>query len=94
MSSLQVSRGDVVRWLEQDPQLRAEWKQRLKLGRQQEYVARIREVASGSPALTRQELEILCTKEMHWLRDHSPGMLHALLKSIPGRAAMQRHLFG
>jgi hypothetical protein len=94
MSSLQVSRGDVVRWLEQNPQLRAEWKQRLKLGRQQEYVARIREVASGSPTLTRQELEILCTKEMHWLRDHSPGMLHALLKSIPGRAAMQRHLFG
>ncbi len=94
MHSLQVSRGDVVRWLEQDPQLRAQWKQRLKLGRQQEYVDRIRTVAAGSPQLTRHALEVRCSKELNWLREHAPVMLHSLLKSIPGRASLQRHLFG
>lgn len=93
MACLVVSRGDVVSWLEQDPQLRAQWKQRLKLGRQQECVVRIRELASESPQLTRQELEIRCTAEVKWLRAHAPTTLQMLLKSIPGRAAAQRHLF-
>ena len=93
MSCLRVSRGDVVRWLEQDPMLRIRWRERLKEGRQREYANRIRAVAAESDSLTRQDVEDRFPTEVAWLRKHARSLLHALLQSIPARTSAQRHLF-
>jgi hypothetical protein len=93
MAMLQASRGDVVRWLEQDPVLRAEWRHRLKMGKQRQCMDRIQAMASIGPNLTRQEIESNCSAEIRWLREHAPTLLHAMLKSVPGRASAQRSLF-
>lgn len=93
MTRLRVSRGDVVRWLEQDPLLRLHWRQRLKFGRQQQHVDRIRMKATTSPFITRRDLEADCEADIRWLREHAPSLLQALLKSVPSRASAQRNLF-
>lgn len=93
MIRLRVSRGDVVRWLEQDSLLRLRWRQRLKFGRQQQHVDRIRMKAAASPFITRKELEADCAADFRWLREHAPSMLQALLQSVPSRASTQRNLF-
>ena len=93
MLRLQVSRSDVVRWLERDPVLRAEWRGRLKQGKQRQCIDRIKGVALGAPNLTRQQLESACSAEVRWLREHAPSLLHGMLKSVPGRSSAQRSLF-
>ena len=93
MAQLRVSRADVVRWLEQDPVLRAEWRLRLRQGKQLQCTARIRDLASSDLGLTRQQLESTCGAEIRWLREHVPTLLRAMLKSIPSRASAQGHIF-
>lgn len=93
MARLLVSRSDVVRWLEQDPLLRSEWRQRLRAGRQSQCISRIREACSAANNLTRQRLEEVLGTEIQWLREHSPALLNEVLKSVPARASAQRQLF-
>jgi len=93
MARLLVSRADVVRWLEQDPELRADWRQRLKQGKQLQCTSRIRSLASSVPEMTRQQLESTCGAEIKWLREHAPSILSAMLKSIPPRASAQGRIF-
>jgi hypothetical protein len=93
MARLLVSRSDIVRWLDRDPLLRAEWRHRLKQGKQAECAKRIRDMVSGSTDLTRQQLESRCGAEVRWLREHAPTLLLAMMKSVPGQASAQRHMF-
>jgi hypothetical protein len=93
MARLLVSRADVVRWLERDPMLRAEWRQRLKQGKQLQCTTRIRSFASGVPDLTWQQLESLCGAEIRWLREHAPALLGTMFKSVSGRSSAQGNIF-
>jgi len=93
MARLLVSRADVVRWLERDPMLRAEWRQRLKQGKQLQCVTRIQSLTSGAPDLTPQQLESTCGAEIRWLREHAPTLLSTMLKSVSGRSSAQGNIF-
>ena len=93
MRQLQVSRGDVVRWLESDASLRQRWRSQMKDSRLMQHSQHVRNAAAAIPDVTRQELERVCSAQLRWLREHAPEHLRALLKSIPARAAAQRSLF-
>ncbi|MDR7298653.1 hypothetical protein J2X16_004016 [Pelomonas aquatica] len=93
MRLLNATRGDVVRWLEFDPQLREEWRQRMRDGRQAQCVARIRNYVADHPEARRQDIESECAGELRWLREHAPSLARVLYKSMPGRLLMQPSLF-
>lgn len=89
MEHLSVSRHDVVRWLENDPELRAEWRTRLREGRRCECIERIKNFVQCAPQSGRAELEVNCSAEIRWMREHAPSRLTALIKSIPSRSPKQ-----
>lgn len=93
MRLLSATRADVVRWLEADPQLRQEWRQRLREGRQGQCVEHIRQYVADHPEAGRQDIEIGCSGELKWLREHAPSLARDLYKSMPGRLLMQPSLF-
>ena len=89
MACLNVSRHDVVRWLEADPKLRIEWKSRLRNTRQAECVESIRSFAQSAPQSRRADIENHCTAEYRWMREHAPNQLTALMKSLANRNSVQ-----
>ncbi|UDF37824.1 UNVERIFIED_ORG: hypothetical protein LHJ69_07280 [Shinella sp. XGS7] len=93
MRLLSATRADVVRWLESDPQLRLEWRQRLRDGRQGQCVELIRQYVADHPEARRQDIEIECAGELRWLREHAPSLARDLYKSMAGRLLMQPSLF-
>lgn len=93
MLALQVSRADVTRWLDRDPQLRRQWKMRLVQGRQQRHIDNIKNAVSRLQIVTRQDLEEYCLADIRWLRDHAPTLLNGLLRSVPSRGSPQLGLF-
>lgn len=93
MAKLQRSRGDVVRWLESDPELRASWRKRLRSDKQVRCITTIRATLAVRPNLNRQSLEELHTSEIRWLREHASRELNDLLKAVPARGGEQAELF-
>lgn len=93
MRLLSATRADVVRWLEADPHLRKEWRQRLRDGRQRQCVEVIRQYLTDHPGAQRQDIEIACAGELKWLREHAPSLARDLYKSMSGRLLMQPSLF-
>ncbi|RYH00446.1 MAG: hypothetical protein EON58_00120 [Alphaproteobacteria bacterium] len=93
MRLLSATRGDVVRWLEADSQLRREWRQRLRDGRQAHCVALVGQYVAVNPGARRQDIEVKFASEIRWLREHAPGIARDLFKSMPGRLLMQPRLF-
>jgi hypothetical protein len=93
MGKLNVTRGDIVHWLETDVDLRQDWREYLRLGRQAECEAVFRNAIKHVPDLGRQYLEKNHNAEMKWLREHAPQKLLAMLRSLPQRGAVQRTLF-
>lgn len=93
MLQLRVSRGDVVRWLEQDPELRRMWRARLRNGKLKECRDRLVEMAGKTPYLTKHALEVKCPSEIRWMREHAPVQLEIFLKSLPSRGGVQRSIF-
>lgn len=92
MKCLCVSRHDVVRWLECDPELRSKWKARLREGRQLECIERITGFVQMSPRSGRADIEKNCSAELRWMRDHAPSQLAALIRSIPSQNSIQSQL--
>lgn len=93
MARLQVSRGDVVRWLECDPSLRQAWRQSLRDGKQRECEAVLRAAFINDRQISRAVLEQTCGTAYRWMREHAPLKLSAMLQSTPGRLAVQPALF-
>ncbi|MDE2402679.1 MAG: TniQ family protein [Burkholderiales bacterium] len=93
MARLQVSRGDVVRWLESDPSLRQEWRQLLREGKQLECESILRAAVLSDIHITRAVLQHKCDAAYRWMREHAPHKLYAMLQSIPARLAVQPTLF-
>jgi hypothetical protein len=93
MRLLSATRADVVRWLEADAQLRREWRQRLRDGRQAHCVAQIGQYLAINPGAQRRDIERKFASEIRWLREHAPGIAKNLFKSLPGRLLMQPSLF-
>lgn len=93
MTKLNCSRGDVVRWLEIDPELRTHWRQRLRGEKQVLNIATIRATLSANPTLNRRSLEELHPAEVRWLREHAARELNDLLKAVPARGGEQAQLF-
>ncbi len=89
MEHSKVSRHDVVRWLETDPELRIEWKARLRESRQIECIERIRNFAKNAPQSRRADIENNCSAEYRWMREHAPNQLIALMKSLTNRNSTQ-----
>lgn len=92
MKCLGVSRHDVVRWLENDPELRKEWKVRLREGRRRECIERIKDYVQRTPQSERADLEVNCSAEIRWMSEHAPSQLTALIKSMPSRGPRQFQL--
>jgi hypothetical protein len=57
MGSLKVSRHDVVRWLETDPELRVEWKARLREGKLLDCIERIKSCVKNAPQTGLPDIE-------------------------------------
>lgn len=93
MTKLQRSRGDIVRWLEMDPQLRDHWKQRLRSEKQMECIATLRATLVAKPDLKRKSLETMHLNEVYWLRKHASRELQELLKAVPAHNGEQSELF-
>lgn len=92
MKCLGVSRHDVVRWLESDSELRSEWKARLRDGRRHECIERIADFVRRAPQCSRRDIEINCSAEFRWMREHAPSQFSALIKSMPSRGSEQLQL--
>lgn len=92
MKCLGVNRHDVVRWLENDPELRDEWKARLRQGRRRECIERIKDFITHAPQCGRADLEANCSAEIRWMREHAPSQLIELIKSMPSRSPRQFQL--
>jgi hypothetical protein len=93
MSMLRVSRGDVVRWLEADPNLRRSWRARLKEEKLDTAVKALRAEITLHPRHSRQEVERKCSAEMRWLREHAPDQLRRILAHVASRSERQLVLF-
>ncbi len=89
MKCLGVSRHDIVRWLENDPELRKEWKVRLREGRRRECIERIKDFVRRTSQSERADLEVNCSAEIRWMSEHAPSQLTALIKSMPSRGTRQ-----
>jgi len=92
MESLKVSRHDVVRWLESDPELRIEWKARMRAGKLLECIERIKNCVKNAPQTGSPNIEKSCSAELRWMRDHAPNQLATLLKSVPNKGSAQAQL--
>lgn len=94
MLALRASRSDVVRWLQADPALRRDWRERLR----KERLARVRtdltQKILSNPRMTRSDLEHEHSADVRWLRDHAPGDLRTLMSQLRSRADRQRMLPG
>lgn len=93
MLQLKVTRGRIVQWLEMDPELRTEWRAKLREGQQTKCEIAIRNAVLHGGANTRVRLEAECASEVRWMREHAPSKLAAMLKSMPARLAVQPTLF-
>jgi hypothetical protein len=94
MSMLRVSRGDVVRWLEADPELRRSWRARLKEEKLGTVVQALRAEIALHPRHSRQDVERRCGAEIRWLREHAPDQLRRILAQVASRSEPQLPLFG
>lgn len=92
MLKLNATRGDIIRWLENDPALRKAWRRRLKDGKQASCEAVIQDALLSNIGIGRASLEKICEAEIRWMREHAPQKLHAMLKSMPARLAKQQML--
>lgn len=95
MEKLKASRGDIVRWLEADPQLRHAWKE----GNYSRRVAFTEQHLRDSMADRTAEglgldgfLQDNAT-EVRWLARHAPNVYNALLGNLHRRSAIDRTLF-
>lgn len=95
MAHLHVSRGDVVRWLESDPELRRTWKNGIHS----------RRLLSTKTRLEKSLVEWLAkaadlrgfldsnAADAHWLSKHAPRIYQELLGNLPRRGTNERSLF-
>lgn len=93
MTKLQRSRGDIVRWLEMDPELRSHWRQRLRSEKQMKFISTLRATLIANPNLKRKSLEETHLNEVCWLRKHASRELNELLKAVPAHSGEQSELF-
>jgi len=93
MELLHATRGDIVRWLEIDQTLRNDWRGALRLGRQAQCEAILIAAMQARPDLNRRYLVENHGAELRWLQEHAPALLRVLLRSLPGKGAIQSNIF-
>jgi len=93
MILLNATRGDIVRWLEIDQTLRNDWRGALRLGRQAQCEAILIAATRQRPDLNRRYLFENHGAELRWLQEHAPALLRTLLRSLPGKGAIQSNIF-
>lgn len=95
MSHLQVNRGDVVRWLESDPELRRTWKRnihssRAHLTEQRLKASMVTLLAGGADIRSFLEKN---AADVRWLAKLAPSVHQTLLGNLSRRNANERSLF-
>lgn len=93
ISRLDVSRSDLVRWLDADHALRAMWKGRLRDFRFNEAKQRVLAFVLQNPSISSSDLERTLGADVRWLSKHAPSALHSIRRSLTPRAHPQRDLF-
>lgn len=93
MSLLGVSRGTLIRWLEDDPDLRSSWRRRLRNGRLGQTQDRLRHAIASDPSQSRDDFSRQFKSDCAWLREHFPDVLRNLLAFLPSRMDRQGRLF-
>ncbi len=93
MTKLRISRSDIVRWLEADPESRRIWRARLQQGRIEAAVSSLVQHIRSLPTVSRDELNTIANKEISLLRRHAPHRLVDLLRAVPSRMDAQKALF-
>jgi len=95
MAHLHVSRGDVVRWLESDPELRRIWKQGIHSRRLHVTEHRLRKSMIDWLA-SKPNLEGFLESneaDLHWLARNAPSAHQALVGNLHRRGAVAKTLF-
>ncbi|MFZ4287532.1 TniQ family protein [Variovorax sp. HJSM1_2] len=93
MTLLSASRGDIVRWLEADPELRRCWRSRLLTERVDKAALTLIVYRSKFPGISREALVDLAPKDVTLLRKHRRELLHQIMASIPATRVRQLGLF-
>ncbi|MFC5607016.1 TniQ family protein [Variovorax soli] len=94
MLALRASRSDIVRWLEADPGLRRDWRDRLRTQRLATIKSELTQKVAMNPQLTRSDLEREHSADVRWLREHAPAELRHLMSQLRSRADKQLLLPG
>ena len=95
MSKLQVSRGDVVRWLKADPELRHVWKQGIFNRRLQATLKRLKN-SMNDRSIKTLHLEGFIKNnaaDTRWLSEHAPHIHQSLIGNLYRRNSNARTLF-
>lgn len=93
MRSLGARRSDIIRWLDNDPELRSNWRSRLRQEKQKACIEYIRSYSISHGIFCLSFIEKGCQAEFRWLREHAPYAIKSLVKSFPKRGSDQKTIF-
>ncbi|MDO8777854.1 MAG: TniQ family protein [Burkholderiaceae bacterium] len=93
MAKLCISRSDVVRWLENDPNLRQAWRNRLRRKREQKILALARSLDSLHGMKGINEFLGTHATDLQWLKLNAPQSYKELVQRLPYRGNKQSSLF-
>jgi len=96
MRQLNVSRADVVRWLESDPGLRQTWRQGAYQERLRAVVRKLKDTFAASSALNIADVKQLLSdgaNDIRWLAANEPRLHAEMIGALARRGASQKTLF-
>lgn len=93
MTILGVSRGRLVRWLEDDPELRKCWRGRLRDKYLGPTLAKLKAAKNSEAFISRDTFVRKNAYDLKWLKQHFPAVHEEILRGLPARRQAQAILF-
>lgn len=93
MQILGVSRGRLVRWLEDDPELRNCWRDRLRDKCLKPTLAKLAAAKNSEAFISRDMFVRKNAYDLKWLKQHFPTVHEEILRGLPARRQAQAVLF-
>ena len=93
MKILGVSRGRLVRWLEDDPELRKCWRGRLRDKYLNPTLAKLADAKKAEVFISRDMFVRKNAYDLKWLKQHFPAVHEEIVRGLPARGQAQAVLF-
>lgn len=93
MKILGVSRGRLIRWLEDDPELRKCWRGRLRDKYLNPTLAKLANVRKSGVFISRDMFVRKNAYDLNWLKQYFPAVYEEVLRGLPARRQAQAVLF-